>query len=184
MNAQEIVHLLEEPTENRTPIKEKITAEASIEDLIAAMHEPIAPLTRQILCDILGERHAAQALPELLTALRDTDPKIRSAAADALASVGDSQAGPALLERYRSEEDRDVRVMIAVALGAVRYQPAVPDLMQALDDPYDTLQMEAAWSLGELKATAARASMQRVLARQTDDYSRKLVQDALEKLGK
>jgi len=184
MNAQEIVHLLEEPTDDGIPIKEKVTAEASIEALIAAMHEPITPLTRQILCDILGARHAAQALPELLDALKDTSPYVRSAAADALAAVGDPQAGPALLERYRTEEDRDVRVMIAVALGAVHHQPAIPDLIQALDDPYDTLQMEAAWSLGELKATEARAGMQRVLARQKDDYSKKLVQDALEKLDK
>ncbi|HEY7418683.1 MAG TPA: HEAT repeat domain-containing protein [Ktedonobacteraceae bacterium] len=184
MNAQEIIHLLEEPTENRTPRKQKITAEASIEDLIAAMHEPTAPLTRQILCDIVGDRHAAQALPELLAALKDASPNVRSAAADALASIGDSQAGPALLERYRADEDRDVRVMIAVALGAVHYQPAIPDLIQALDDPYETLQMEAAWSLGELKAAEARGGLQRVLARQTDDYSRKLVQDALGKLDK
>lgn len=184
MNTQEIIQLLEEPTENGIPIKKKITAEAAIEDLIAAMHEPIAPLTRQILCDIVGDRRAAQALPELLDALKDPSPNVRSAAADALSNVGDSQAGPALLERYRAEEDKDVRVMLAVALGAVHYRPAIPDLVQALDDPYDTLQVEAAWSLGELKATEARGGMQRVLARQTDDHWSKLVQDALVKLDK
>ena len=184
MNAQEIIHLLEEPMENRIPIKRKVSAEAAIEELIAAMHEPITPLTREILCDILGQRHASQALPELIEALKDASPNVRSAAADALASVGDPQAGPALLEQYQTEEDRDVRVMLAVALGAVHYRPAIPDLIQALDDPYDTLQMEAAWSLGELKVTEAREGMQRVLARQADDYSKKLVQDAIEKLNK
>ena len=183
MNAQEIVHLLEEPTENCTPIKEKIIADAPIEEVIIAMHEPIAPLTRQILCDILGKRHATQALSELLDALKDPSPDIRSAAADALAAIRDVSAGPALLEHYRTEEDRDVRVMLAVALGSVHYQPATLDLIQALDDPYNTLQMEAAWSLGELNATEAKEDMQRVLARQKSDYSKKLVQDAIAKLS-
>lgn len=182
MNAQEIVRLLEEPTENRTPIKERISTEASVEDLVAAMHEPMVPLTRQILCDVLGQRQATQALPELLDALNDPSPKVRSAAADALAAVGDVQAGPALLERYQVEEDKDVRVMLAIALGAVRYHPAVPDLTQALDDPYSTLQTEAAWSLGELKAVEAKEGMRRVFARQTDDYSKQLVQSAIDKL--
>lgn len=72
--------------------------------------------------------------------------------------------------------------MQVIALGAVHYQPAVPGLLQALDQPNETLQTEAAWALGELKATEARAHMQQVLARQKDEYTRKLVQDAIEKL--
>ncbi len=184
MNAQEIIHLLEKPTPNRNPLKEKICAEASIEELIAAMHESIGPLTRQILCDILGKRQAVQALPELLDSLKDPSPNVRSAAADALAAIGDTQAGTTLLDLYRTEEDQDVRVMLAVALGAVHHQPAIPDLIQALDDPYDTLSTEAAWSLGELKALEAREGLQRVLARQTDEYSKKLVQDAIDKVDR
>lgn len=183
MNAQEIIRLLEKPTPNRTPIKEKIRDEASIEELIAAMHEPLTPLTRQILCDILGARHANQALPELIEALKDSSPHVRSAAADALSAIGDIQAGSALLAQYKLEEDKDVRVMIAVALGAVHYQSAIPDLIQALDDPYDILAIEAAWSLGELKASGAKEGLQRVLARQTDEYSKNLVQEAIAKIS-
>jgi HEAT repeat protein len=183
VNAQEIIHQLEEPTQNRIPVKQRISETATIEDLIAAMHEPMRPLTRQILCDILGDRRAAQALPDLLEALKDPSPGVRSAAADALAAIKDVRAGPALLEQYRAETRSDVRTMLAVALGAVGYQPAIPDLVQALDDADDTLQMEAAWSLGELKASEAREGLQRVLARQKDEYSRNLVQGAINKLG-
>ncbi len=118
-----------------------------------------------------------------MEALKDPSPGVRSAAADALAAIKDVRAGPALLEQYRAETRSDVRTMLAVALGAVGYQPAIPDLVQALDDADDTLQMEAAWSLGELKASEAREGLQRVLARQKDEYSRNLVQGAINKLG-
>ncbi|MEO8972148.1 MAG: HEAT repeat domain-containing protein [Ktedonobacteraceae bacterium] len=183
MDAYEIVHLLEEPTANRAQGKAKIINDAPIEEIITAMRQSTQPLTKQILCEVLGRRHAIQALPELLHALKDSSPGIRSEAADALAAIGSPQAGPALLEGYRAEEDRDVRVMLAIALGAVHFAPAIPDLIQALDDPYDTLQVEAAWSLGELKAINGKEGMQRVLSRQTSDYSKKLVQDAISKLS-
>lgn len=183
VNAHEIIHLLEEPTANRTPSKAKIMNDASIGEIIAALSQATQPLTKQILCEILGKRHAVQAIPDLLNALKDSSPGVRSEAADALAAIGNPEAGPALLESYKAEEDRDVRVMLAVALGAVHYAPAIPDLTQALDDPYDTLQVEAAWSLGELRAKSGKEGMQRVLLRQTSDYSKKLVQDAINKLN-
>ncbi len=182
MNAQKIIHLLEEPTTNRLPNKEKIMKDASIEEIIAALRQATQPLTKQILCEMVGKRHAVQALPDLLNALKDSSSGVRSEAADALAAIGNAEAGPSLLESYKTEADRDVRVMLAVALGAVHYAPAIPNLIQALDDPYDTLQLEATWSLGELKAKSAKEGMQRVLSRQTSDYSKRLVQDAINKL--
>ena len=183
MDAYEIAKLLEEPIVDGMGAKKKIMHDAPIEEIIAALRQATQPLAKQILCEVLGKRHVIQALPELMNALKDSSPGVRSEAADALAAIGDPQAGPVLLESYRNEEDRDVRVMLAVALGAVHYAPAIPDLIQALDDPYDTLQIEAAWSLGELKAISGKEGMQRVLLGQTSDYYKQFVQDAINKLG-
>jgi HEAT repeat protein len=176
MDASEIIALLEAPTDNRGPTRERIAAEA-------AVHELAAALTRQILCDILGERRATEAVPELLQALDDPSPNVRSSAADALAQAGDVRVGASLLEHYHGERDDDVRVMLAIALGAVGYEPAIPDLVRALDDPYRTLQMEAAWSLGELGASEARQDLTRVLARMTTDHARGVVRQAIAKLA-
>jgi HEAT repeat protein len=182
MNARDVIDLLEGTTDDRRPIKARITAEASLEAIVSAMREAKVPLTRQILCDIVGARHAVEAVPELLATLDDTSPSVRSAAADALAAIRDPTSGPALLTHYRSESQPGVRTMLAVALGAVGYRPAIPDLIRALNDPDTALQMESAWSLGELRATEARQQIARALSLQTDDWARKLMADALAKL--
>jgi HEAT repeat protein len=183
MNAREVLDLLEGESDDRRPAKERISAEAPLDAIISAMREAKAPITRQILCDIVAALRAAEAVPELLDALADASPAVRSAAADALASVRDPNTGSALLGHYRSEPDPDVRTVLAVALGAVGYRPAIPDLILALHDPHRALQVEAAWSLGELHASEAREQIIHALSRQTTDWSRKLMEDALSKLN-
>lgn len=182
MNAREVIDLLEGESDERRRVKQRVSAEASLEAIVAAMREAKAPKTRQILCDIVAALHAAEAVPELLAALNDPPPALRSAAADALAAIRDPNTGPALLRHYRSEPDPDVRTVLAVALGAVGYRPAIPELILALNDPHRALQIEAAWSLGELRATEAREQIARALSRQTTDWSRRLMEDALAKL--
>jgi HEAT repeat protein len=182
MNAREVIDLLEGENDVRRRLKERIAAEAPLEAIVSAMRVAMAPLTRQILCDIAGARLAVEALPELVAALDDASPAVRSAAADALAAIRDPTTGPALLRHYRSELDSDVRTILAVALGAVGCRPAIPDLILALNDPHRALQIEAAWSLGELRATEAREQIAGALSRQTTDWSRRLMEDALAKL--
>ena len=184
VKAQEIIDLLADENADRRPAKTRISAEATADAIVSAMRQAQAPKTRQILCDIAATRRVTEAVPELLAALNDPVSALRGAAADALAVLGDPIIGPALLGHFRSELDPDVRTLLAVALGAVGYRAAIPDLISALDDPQRALQIEAARSLGELRATEAREQIARVLSRQTTDWSRRLMEEALANLDR
>jgi HEAT repeat protein len=179
MNAREIIELFEAPEDNGLSIKQRVSAEAPTSELIAAVAE--APsLTRQILCDILGERCEEDAVPVLLHCLYDSSPNIRGSAADALGKIGHSQAGPVLLERFLEEEDRGVKQLLASALGAVGYRPAIPLLIPALDSSDTVLRNCAAWGLGILGAHEAEDALRNVLNRETESaHYRKLLAEAL-----
>ena len=56
MDAKQIIHLLEAPTQDRRPIFRKVKAEASIAALTDALRIATTPLTRELLADILGYR--------------------------------------------------------------------------------------------------------------------------------
>jgi HEAT repeat protein len=180
MDAKEIIQLLEGPSDNRIVIKGKILHQASIEQLIAAMHEPKTRLTYAILCELLGKRKDAQAVPVLLAALRDADSSIRAEAAQALAKIESPVAGEPLLAQYLIEEDKGAKEWEIIALGAVGYRPAISQLIQALD--VEHLRRYAALALGELKAKEARAAVQQALASEIDPYTVKLMKEALKAL--
>lgn len=59
----------------------------------------------------------ASLLTPLTERLGDTDAEVRSAAADALASIGDSSVIPALNEARAQEQDEDVRRAVDEAIG-------------------------------------------------------------------
>ena len=81
-----------------------------------------------VLCDILADRKAKSAVPALVKCLNDPDPWVVDAAAEALAKIGSPLAGPELLNAFRVHPC----FWIAVALGAVHEDAAVPDLITGL----------------------------------------------------
>jgi HEAT repeat protein len=164
LTAQKIIQLLEAPTDDRRPISDWILSNAPVTELILALQGNSTPLVRQILCDMLGERHERAAVPILVDCLNDASPDIRDSAADALAKIGDPSAGKALMECFAgAEREIGVRQMLALALGAVGHKPAIPLLIQALNEPNGTLRGCAAWSLGVLDAEEAKDALQRAL---------------------
>jgi HEAT repeat protein len=178
MDAQEIIRLLEEPTDNRLLVKQRIANEAPTEELISAMHRPKKPLTYAILCELLGNRKDTQAVPELISALHDADSDIRNEASQALAKIGDPRTGEALMAQYLAEQDEDVKDWHIIALGSVGYRPAIPHLIQALD--IEDLRSHAVWSLGELKAQEAKAPLENLMNHESvDSYTTQLIKDAI-----
>ncbi len=177
-----IISLLEEPTDNRIPVYRDIRRRASIRYLIVALQQALTPLTRVNLIDILGERHAARAVPTIIDALRDPCSGVRSSAADALAKIGKVSAGPALLDALRIEENDGTRQMLVLALGAVGYVPAVPSLIGLLKDPSGMVRGCAAWSLGALEAMESTDVLQQALATETHPYAQERMQVALRSL--
>jgi len=180
VDVKEIIQLLEEPTENRIPIKWKVLQEAPLEELITAMHEPKMQITYRILCELLGKRRDAQAVPVLIETLHDADASVRAEAAQALALIENPLAGEAVMAQYLAEEDQGTKEWYVIALGAVGYCPAVPYLIQALN--VENLRRYAALALSELKAKEAKGAIAHALARETEPYTVKLIQQVLTKL--
>lgn len=153
-------------------------------EIVKAVDESSNPTTVQILCDILGELHAREAAPKLMECLVHPSAGVRSSAADALAKVGAEQAGAMLLERFSgAETEGSVVRMLATALGAVGYRPAIPQLVNALKSPDASLRGSAAWSLGALQAREAKEPLRLALEAEDNSYARARMKEAVESIG-
>src|SRR6266699_3038998 len=189
MNAAEIIQILEEPTKNRWTAIDRIRDEANVSEVIAALQQSTTPLTRRILSDILGFRaevglpDTKRATPALVEALHDPNQSVRNSAADALGKIADPAAGPALLEQYHKEkEGSPVRHMLASALGASQYTPAIPTLIQALSSSDATLRRAATWGLRSLQAQEAKESLQKARTSETDPSTIQVIEETLQEL--
>jgi HEAT repeat protein len=160
MDPASIIAALEAPTDDRSQVMYELEETAPADQLATALRMAGAPLTRQLLVDLLGFQAAPAGVPALIAALQDREQKVRSSAADALGKVflthpDDPQraaAGDALLERWQDEPAVTVRQMIAAALGATRNRAAVPALEAALQDPDDGVRAMARWALDQFRA--------------------------------
>lgn len=104
----------------------------------------------------------AVAVPVLLDALSDEDPRIRLYVTDVLGEIGEAVAVPALAEALRDPEWR-VRFRAADALGKMGKLEAVPDLMDMLTDSSKDVRISAAWALGKIGNAAAVPGLVKLL---------------------
>jgi HEAT repeat protein len=194
MDAAEIISLLEKPTKDRWPLLYYIRDKATISDIVVALQASTIPLTRRLLCSIVSLRFrvgffekgfsdATQAVPALIEVLADPDEGVRFAAIGALEDIGDPAAGPALFERYHEEENNlAARILLAYALGACHYEPAIPTLIEALSAPDRDLRRSAARGLRSLQAQEAKESLQKALTSETDPSTIQVIEETLQEL--
>jgi HEAT repeat protein len=159
----EIVMRLEAPTEDRRPLMRELQEQAPTGALVGALGAAGSPLTRQLLADLLGERGDAAAAEPLAGALDDPDEGVRAAAADALGKIfmADEppdpevaqRVGAAMLARFEAEPSAAVRRTLASAVGAARYEPAIPALRAARASEDRSLAYAAGWGLHWLEGT-------------------------------
>lgn len=184
--AREIIALLEEPTENRIPIKLLLSEQASSSALLQALQQADNALTKQTLVDIIGERLMQEAVPLLIELLDHDSIGLRASVADALGKIKDPSSGPALLAHLHQETPLSpVKHLLASALGATGYREAIPTLISALEDPDPVLRGCSAWSLGALKAREAIDPLKITLIRETeppDSYTRTRLIEAIAEL--
>ncbi|MDD5371050.1 MAG: HEAT repeat domain-containing protein [Anaerolineaceae bacterium] len=180
LTADEINRQLEEPTDDRRPLKHQIKREAKIKDLIQALMISKSSLSRRILCDILGDRHAKSAIPILIKCLDDDDWKVRSDAAEALSKIGSSKAGESLLEHLK----KDPLPAYVFALGSVGYRDAIPFLESMLESDSNTIRGGAAWSLGVLRALEAKGVLLKALLNENDGWVLNHINNAINQLDK
>ena len=86
------------------------------------------------------------ALPAIVGALSDPDPRVRLRACHACGTFADPRAVPGLVERL--DDDPRVRRAAANALGAVGTDRALDPLIDLLEDPDESLRRIAAGALG------------------------------------
>ena len=133
-----------------------------------------------VLCDVLGWRHENIAVPHIITLLEHESPKVRSAAADALAKIGDPSAGKALLRRLELPDPNiGVRRMLLAALGAVKCEEAIPSLIEYLQNPDPSQRGSAAWSLGAMGVSEALSALQDALQYERSQYPKERMTDAI-----
>ncbi|MGI8503683.1 MAG: HEAT repeat domain-containing protein [Hassallia sp.] len=84
------------------------------------------------------QKRGLKAVPDLVKALQNKNPKVRTNAASALGSIGKEAASavPALTEALKNDKEAQVRTSAASALGSIgeKAASAVPALAEALKD--------------------------------------------------
>lgn len=106
----------------------------------------------------LEEIHTEAAIPTLLEALENQNPRIRSSAAKSLGKLGNRTVIPQLLQRLH-DPDFFVRSNALEALGRLGNEATAPALIEALQDPDVHVCTSAIRALGELNSEAAISAL-------------------------
>lgn len=159
----------------------------------AAAGAVIAALQRDPETDVRGR--AAYALSklvqpetreEIVSALRealknDAAPPVKVGAIFSLGEIGATDAEKDLRRALSRSEDTDVRKAAIEALGKLRSERAVEDLIALLRDPAWTIRRESAQALGEIGDTRAVEPLL-AASKDSDYYVRQAASAALDKI--
>ncbi len=102
------------------------------------------------------------AVPVLIDALSDEDPRMRLAIIDLLGDMAEPEAVPALAGALRDPEWR-VRWQAADALGKMGSTTAVPDLVDMLADSNKDVRISVAYALGRIGHVSAVEGLVKLL---------------------
>ncbi|MGM0605602.1 MAG: HEAT repeat domain-containing protein [Halobacteriota archaeon] len=112
----------------------------------------------QLLVEITGakiEQGADWATAKRFASALSSDiPELRMAAANALGTLGESNAVPSLLKALDDEDPR-VRVRVCEALGRIEHPGSVDQLIPLLKDPQGRVRLAAANALGNIESSKA-----------------------------
>jgi len=135
-----------------------------IRPLIKKLLAESDPGTRNRILNAIADLGKA-AVPNLIEALKDDE--AAPYACVVLGTIGPeaAEAAPALAERLKAEKRPEVRQQLAMALGAVGTEKAVPALIQELSDAREATRVAAAFGLGRIgpPAEAGEAALTKSL---------------------
>ena len=128
-------------SEARTGFSKRLVNEMMVE------HDP--RVRAEILrCSADFDNPSARAI--CIGGLDDPDALVRIAACDAWVEIGGDEAIRHLANRFRSDEDIDVRLHAVRDLGSLGDEAAIPVLAEALEAPDPAIQFRAVASLKEV----------------------------------
>jgi HEAT repeat protein len=99
-----------------TPLSRSLQVE---EQLVALLFDKDDPIVRGNAAGALGELGSPNAEEALLNRLRDDHGFVRLKTAHAIANVGTARSRDALLDALGREEEKNVQLVLALALGAI-----------------------------------------------------------------
>ncbi|MBA3872703.1 MAG: HEAT repeat domain-containing protein [Anaerolineae bacterium] len=158
--------------------------QASVKEMILALEKTDSLRARRTICAVLGDRHAKSAVDILVRHLADSDLTVRIYSAESLGKIGDAKAGPALLALFNEKQPHSFSSTLALAMGPIHYQPALPRLIRALTDDNDSVRGCAAWSLGLLLAPESIPALEQALKAEKDSWAKSQIQNALDTITK
>jgi len=159
----------------------KLRDAKAVPDLLAALQSDASWVVREHAALALGKLKAAGVVEALVAALKQADPEIRAAVAEALGRQGGDRARGTLAELL-SRDVPAVRVAAARALAATKDAGAADLLLAALNDENHHVRAAAAAGLGKLKHADALPRLAALL--DDEDLSvRKAAVGALQALG-
>ncbi len=133
-----------------------------VEDLIEKLKSNNLDTRQQAAWDLskLGEdkiEEAKLAIPALIVAMKDDDWAVRKMSILALGELQVTEEIPAIIESLRYDVEPETRAGASQALGIMKAEQAIPDLITALDDSASVVQQVTIWSLGVMKEKAKAA---------------------------
>jgi HEAT repeat protein len=163
LSSDDVLDALGRPSADGWALMDQLLEDASTGALVDALGRAGDTSTRRALADLLGFRGDASAAEPLADLLDDPDEGVRASAADALGKVfmadpppppdAARRVGAAMLARFEAEQSLPVLTTLASALGASRYEPALPALRAARESGERSLARQAAWGLHWLEGT-------------------------------
>ncbi|NUQ62777.1 MAG: HEAT repeat domain-containing protein [Pirellulales bacterium] len=135
-----------------------------------------------------GRRLDREAVPDLLELLKVPNTHVTIHAIQALRSIGDRAAVPALIEILRTSPEAILQNNALLALEDLRDRKAVPVLIELLGDPDASLRQQCARVLGVFRAEESVPALARLLSDKTkpaDNIHRvdEMAEKALRRIG-
>jgi HEAT repeat protein len=155
-----------------------------ITELVALLKEGV-PAQRQTVATALGQLAAFDFVGELIDALHDDNPQVRTAAIDALARKRSTRALQSLSAVLQDEEERgSPRARAARALGTIGDTAAVDTLLYALGDDVEAVRLRSAEALGRIGDERAISALSEAARRDRSREVRSASVGALGEIGR